>query len=148
MSSFEGYQFGEIKPYVIYLESTTPYDPGIFYTFDTEQELLTVIQEELLSYGGVEESDVEQFQEELEVVLPVSVADFDESVLDRVNALIPLWNVGFVGTFQDLLSSNREAPKWFRKEYREYAGIDGEDSPLSPDEIEGFKIYMLPEWER
>ena len=144
----DSYKFGEIKPYIIYLESTTPYDPGIFYTFDTELELKKVILEELLSFGGVEESDLERFQDELEAALPESINDFDESVLDRINAFIPLWNVGFVGTFEDLLSSNKEAPKWFRKEFREYADIEGGDSPLNSDEIDGFKTFMLPDWER
>jgi len=146
--ALDSYKFDSIKPYVIYLESTVPYNPGIFYTFETEGELLEVIRSELLTFGGTDEGDMEQCQAELEAALPVSIADFDESVLDRINALIPLWNVGFVGTLQALLSSNDEAPKWFRKEFREYAGIEGEDSPLSPDEIDDFKTFMLPDWER
>jgi len=144
----DSYKFDSIKPYVIYLESTVPYDPGIFYTFEAEQELLEVIKSELLTFGGTDEDGMDQCQAELEAALPASIADFDESVLDRINALIPLWNVGFVGTFQDLLSSNNEAPKWFRKEFRGYAGIEGEDSPLSPNEIDDFKTFMLPELER
>jgi len=148
MSTLSNYNFESIKPYVIYLEDTVPYDPGIFYTFETEKELLEVLKSELLVFGGVEESNLEQFQEDLEAALPESINDFDESVLDRINVLIPLWNVGFVGTFEDLLSSNKEAPKWFRKEFREYADIEGGDSPLNSDEIDSFKTFMLPEWER
>ena len=51
----ENYEFGEIKEYVFFLESTIPYDKGVFFTFDSEAELLSVIKEDLLSFCYVDD---------------------------------------------------------------------------------------------
>ena len=146
--TLENYQFGEVKPYVMYLESTTPYDPGLFFTFETEQELIDVLSYELLTFCSVEENDIEHCQAILDELLPKTASDFDENVLDSINSFISLWKLGFVGTLQDLMISNRETEKWFRAQFRKYVETEGGDSPIKESEIEDFKWFMLPEWNR
>ena len=67
---------------------------------------------------------------------------------DSINSLISLWKLGFVGTLQDLMISNRETEKWFRAQFRKYVETEGGDSPIKESEIEDFKWFMLPEWNR
>ena len=44
--------------------------------------------------------------------------------------------------------SNRETEKWFRAQFRKYVETEGGDSPIKESEIEDFKWFMLPEWNR
>ena len=84
----ENYEFGDIKEYLFFLESTIPFDNGVFFSFDSELKLLNVIREELLSFCHVDEDEIEKAQIKLEELLPNSLNKVDESVLLAINQLL------------------------------------------------------------
>ncbi len=84
----ENYEFGDIKEYIFFLESKGPYDNGVFYTFDSEVEMLKVIKGELLSFCLVDEDDIEEAQNTLYEILPNTLNKIDESVLRQINQLL------------------------------------------------------------
>lgn len=144
----ENFEFGDIKEYLFFLESTTPFDNGVFFSFDSESELLNVIREELLSFCHVDEDEIEKAQIKLKELLPNSLNKVDESVLLAMNQLLTQWNVGYIGTVGELMSGNLRAEKWIRSEFRKYHDLDGGDQVIQEDEIDDFKNFLLPEWER
>lgn len=142
------FNFHEIKEFVIFLESTIPFDNGIFFTFDSEHEILNIIKTELLDFCGVDESEIEEAEYSLMAIMPDSINTIDDSFLSTVNQLLPLWKVGYIGTLTNIMNGNKHAEKWFRSQFREQFEIAGKDAPIMTDEIDNFKIFMLPEWER
>ena len=104
----ENYEFGEIKDYLFFLESTVPFDNGVFYSFDTEEELLAVIRDEILIYCGVEEDELDEFQNELDELLPSSIDEIDPEVINQINQLLPSWKIAFVGSLDDLMNNDGE----------------------------------------
>jgi len=144
----ENYEFGEIKDYLFFLESTVPFDNGVFYSFDTEEELLAVIRDEILIYCGVEEDELDEFQNELDELLPSSIDEIDPKVINQINQLLPSWKIAFVGTLDDLMNNDGEVEQSVRKQFREYANRDEGSDPIEIEELDEFKIFLLPEWER
>jgi hypothetical protein len=144
----ENYEFGEIKEYVFFLESTIPYDKGVFFTFDSEAELLRVIREELLSFCSVDEDKLQEAQKVLEEILPNSIKHIDTSVLTAIDRLLTQWKVKYIGTFDGLVGGDSSAEKSFRSEFREQNEMTGTDKPVQASEIDDFKTFLLPEWER
>jgi hypothetical protein len=144
----ENYEFGEIKEYVFFLESTIPYDKGVFFTFDSEAELLRVIREELLSFCSVDEDKLQEAQKVLEEILPNSIKHIDTSVLTAIDRLLTQWKVKYIGTFDGLVGGDSSAEKSFRSEFREQNEMTGSDKPVQASEIDDFKTFLLPEWER
>jgi hypothetical protein len=144
----ENYEFGEIKEYVFFLESTIPYDKGVFFTFDSEAELLRVIREELLSFCSVDEDKLQEAQKALEEILPNSIKHIDTSVLTAIDRLLTQWKVKYIGTFDGLVGGDSSAEKSFRSEFREQNEMTGSDKPVQASEIDDFKTFLLPEWER
>ena len=144
----ENYEFGEIKDYLFFLESTVPFDNGVFYSFDTEEELLAVIRDEILIYCGVEEDELDEFQNELDELLPSSIDEIDPEVINQINQLLPSWKIAFVGSLDDLMNNDGEVEQSVRKQFREYANRDEGSDPIEIEELDEFKIFLLPEWER
>ncbi len=144
----ENYEFGEIKDYLFFLESTVPFDNGVFFSFDTEEELLSVIRDEILIYCAVEEDELEEFQNELEELLPSSIDEINNEVIDQINKFLPTWNITFVGTLDGLMNNEGEVEQSIRKQFREYADRDEGSDPIEIEELDEFKIFLLPEWER
>jgi hypothetical protein len=147
----ENYQFGDIKEYLFFLEPTGAYDNGVFYSFDSEAELLKVIKEELLSFCNVDEDEIQEAQEAQEAlveILPNSIKHIDESVLAAINQLLMQWTVEYIGTLDGLMSGESKAEKWFRSEFREQNKMSGGDKSIQASEIDDFKNFLLPEWER
>ncbi len=144
----ENFEFGDIKEYLFFLESTIPFDNGVFFSFDSELKLLNVIREELLSFWHVDEDEIEKAQIKLEELLPNSLNKVDESVLLAINQLLNQWNVGYIGTVGGLMRGDLRAEKWIRSEFRKYHDLDGGDQVIQEDEINDFKKFLLPEWER
>ena len=142
------FNFHEIKEFVIFLESTTPFDKGIFFTFDSEYEILNIIKTELLDFCGVEESEIEEAGLSLKLILANSIDKIDDSFLSTVNQLLPLWKVGYIGTLTNLMKNNGKAEKWLRSQFRDQFQIGGKDAPILTDEIDNFKSFMLPDWDR
>jgi hypothetical protein len=141
----ENYEFGEIKDYLFFLESTVPFDNGVFYSFDTEEELLAVIRDEILIYCGVEEDELEEFQNELDELLPSSIDEIDPEVINQINQLLPSWKIAFVGSLDDLMNNDGEVEQSVRKQFREYANRDEGSDPIEIEELDEFKIFLLPE---
>lgn len=144
----ENYEFGDIKEYLFFLESTIPFDNGVFFSFDSELKLLNVIREELLSFCHVDEDEIEKAQIKLEELLPNSLKEIDESVLRAIDKLLTQWSVGYVGTLEGLMQGNLRAEKWIRSEFRKHHDLDGGDLLIQEDEIDDFKNFLLPEWKR
>ena len=144
----ENYQFGDIKEYLFFLEPTGAYDNGVFYSFDSEAELLKVIKEELLSFCFVGEDEIQEAQKSLEEILPNSIKHIDQSVLAAINQLLMQWTVGYIGTLDGLMSGESKAEKWFRSEFRKQNKMSGGDKSIQASEIDDFKNFLLPEWER
>jgi len=142
----EDFEFNEIKSYVIFLESTVPYDEGIFYTFSTEHDVINVMKNEILEFSGVEAEDLSQYQEELDQVLPASISGFDEDTLEKINVLLTHWKVGYIGTLENLLVSQSHSATWLRKQFRQHSKKQSNSSPIELDEVEDFKNWMLPDW--
>ncbi len=142
------FNFNEIKEFVIFLESTIPFDKGIFFTFDSEHEILNIIKTELLDFCGVDESEIEEAEHSLITIMPDSIYTIDDSLLRSINLSLPLWKVGYIGTLTNIMNGNKHAEKWFRSQFRQQFEIDGKDTPILKDEIGKFKSFMLPEWER
>ncbi len=111
-------------------------------------KLLNVIREELLSFCHVDEDEIEKAQIKLEELLPNSLNKVDESVLLAINQLLNQWNVGYIGTVGGLMRGDLRAEKWIRSEFRKYHDLDGGDQVIQEDEINDFKKFLLPEWER
>jgi hypothetical protein len=40
------------------------------------------------------------------------------------------------------------AEKWIRSEFRKHHDLDGGDKIIQKDEIDDFKNFLIPEWER
>ncbi len=146
--TLENYEFADIKEYLFFLAPTGPYDNGVFYTFNTEAELLKVIKEELLSFCFVDEDEIQEAQKALEEVLPKSTKHIDQSVLKAIDQLLTQWTVGYVGTFNGLVGGESPAEKCFRSEFRKQNEMSGGDKSIQASEIEDFKNFLLPEWER
>jgi hypothetical protein len=144
----ENYEFGEIKEYLFFLEPTAPYDNGVFYTFNTEAELLKVIKEELLSFCFVDEDEIQEAQKSLDEILPNSIKHIDQSVLKAIDQLLTQWTIGYIGTLTGLVGGESPAEKWFRGEFRKHNEMNGGDKSIKASEIEDFKNFLLPEWER
>ena len=144
----EDYEFGEIKEYVFFLESTIPYDKGVFFTFDSEAELLSVIKEDLLSFCYVDEDEIEEAQNTLDEILPNSLNKIDESVLREIDKLLTQWSIGYIGTLDGLMRGDLRAEKWIRSEFRKHNDLDGGEGLIQVDEIDDFKTFLLPEWKR
>ena len=144
----ENYEFGEIKAYVFFLESTIPYDKGVFFTFDSEAELLSVIKEELLSFCYVDQDEIEEAQNTLNEILPNSLNEINESVLREINQLLTQCSVGYIGTLDGLMRGDLRAEKWIRSQFRSHNDLDGGDGLIQADEIDHFKDFLLPEWEK
>jgi tetrahydromethanopterin S-methyltransferase subunit G len=144
----ENYEFGDIKEYLFFLEPTAAYDNGVFYTFDTEAELLKVIKEELLPFCFVDEDEIQDAQKSLEEILPNTIKHIDESVLAAIDQLLTQWKVKYIGTLDGLVGGDRPAEKSFRSEFREQNEMSGCDKPIQASEIDDFKTFLLPEWER
>ena len=144
----ENYEFGDIKEYIFFLESKGPYDNGVFYTFDSEVEMLKVIKGELLSFCLVDKDEIEEAQNALDEILPNSLKEIDESVLRAIDKLLTQWSVGYVGTLEGLMQGDLRAEKWIRSKFRKYHDLDGGDQLIQEDEIDDFKNFLLPEWER
>jgi hypothetical protein len=144
----ENYEFGEIKEYVFFLESTIPYDKGVFFTFDSEAELLSVIKKDLLSFCYVDEDEIQEAQNTLNKILPNSLNKIDESVLREIDKLLKQWSVGYIGTLDGLMRGDLTAEKWIRSEFRKHHDLDGGDKIIQKDEIDDFKNFLIPEWER
>ncbi len=142
------FNFNEIKEFVIFLESTIPFDKGIFFTFDSEHEILNIIKTELLDFCGVDESEIEEAEHSLITIMPDSIYTIDDSLLRSINLSLPLWKVGYIGTLTNIMNGNKHAEKWFRSQFRQQFEIDGKDTPILKDEIGKFKNFMLSEWER
>ena len=144
----ENYEFGDIKEYLFFLEPTGPYDNGVFYSFDSEAELLKVIKEELLSFCIVDEDEIQEAQKALEEILPNSIKHIDQPVLVAIDQLLTQWTVGYIGTLDGLVGGESPAEKSFRSEFREQNEMSGGDKPIQASEIDDFKTFLLPEWER
>jgi hypothetical protein len=144
----ENYKFGDINEYLFFLEPTGPYDNGVFYTFASEAELLKVIQEELLSFCFVDEDEIQEAQKALEEILPNSIKHIDESVLVAIDQLLTQWKVKYIGTLDGLVGGESPAEKCFRSEFREQNEMSGGDKSIQASEIDNFKNFLLPEWER
>lgn len=144
----ENYEFGDIKEYLFFLEPTGPYDNGVFYSFDTEVELLKVIKEELLPFCIVDEDEMQEAQEALAEILPSSIKHIDESVLASIDQVVTQWTVGYIGTLDGLMSGESKAEKWFRSEFRKQNKLSGGVKSIQASEIDKFKNFLLPEWER
>ncbi len=144
----ENYEFGDIKEYLFFLEPTGPYDNGVFYTFDTEAELLKVIKEELLTFCLVDEDEIQEAQKSLEETLPNSIKHIDESILKAIDQLLTQWTVGYIGTLDGLVKGQSPAEKRIRSEFRMQNEMSGGDESIQASEIDGFKNFLLPEWER
>ena len=142
------FNFHEIKEFVIFLESTTPFDKGIFFTFDSEHEILNIIKTELLDFCGVDESEIEEAEHSLITIMPDSIYTIDDSLLRSINLSLPLWKVGYIGTLTNLMKNNGNTEKWLRSQFRDQFEIGGKDAPILTDEIDNFKSFMLPEWDR
>ena len=142
------FKFNEIKEFVIFLESTIPFDKGTFFTFDSEHEILNIIKTELLDFCDVDESEIEEAEHSLITIMPDSINTIDDSLLRSINLSLPLWKVGYIGTLTNIMNDNKHAEKWFRSQFREQFEIDGKDAPILKDEIGKFKSFMLSEWER
>lgn len=144
----ENYEFGDINEYLFFLEPTGPYDNGVFYTFASEAELLRVIREELLSFCSVDEDELQEAQKALEEILPSYIKQIDKSVLAAIDQLLTQWKVKYIGTFDGLVGGDRPAEKSFRSEFREQNEMSGGDKPIQASEMDDFKTFLLPEWER
>uniref|UniRef100_UPI004047F206 hypothetical protein n=1 Tax=Polynucleobacter sp. TaxID=2029855 RepID=UPI004047F206 len=144
----ENYEFGGVKEYLFFLEPTGPYDNGVFYTFISEAELLRVIREELLSFCSVDEDEIQKAQKALEEILPNSIKDIGESVLEAINQLLTQWTVGYIGTLDGLVGGESPAEKRIRSEFRKQNEMNGGDKSIQASEIDDFKNFLLPEWER
>ena len=144
----ENYQFGDIKEYLFFLEPTGAYDNGVFYSFDSEAELLKVIKEELLSFCNVDEDEIQEAQEALVEILPNSIKHIDQSVLKAIDQLLTQWTVGYIGTLDGLMRGESPAEKCFRSEFRKQNEMSGGDQSIQASEIDNFKNFLLPEWER
>lgn len=144
----DNYEFGDIKEYLFFLEPTGPYDNGVFYSFDSEAELLKVIKEELLPFCIVDEDEIQEAQKALAEILPSSIKHIDESVLAAIDQLLTQWTVGYIGTLDGLVSGEFKAEKWFRSEFRKQNKMSGGDESIRASEIDKFKKFLLPEWER
>ena len=144
----ENYEFGDVKEYLFFLEPTGSYDNGIFYTFATEAELLGVIKKELLSFCSVDEDEIQEAQKALEEILPNSIKDIGESVLGAINQLLTQWTVGYIGTLDGLVGGESPAEKRIRSEFRKQNEMNGGDKSIQASEIDDFKNFLLPEWER
>ena len=144
----ENYEFGDINEYLFFLEPTGPYDNGVFYTFATEAELLRVIREELLSFCSVDEEEIQEAQKALEEILPNSIKHIDESVLVAIDQLLTQWTVGYIGTLDGLVGGESPAERRIRSEFRMQNEMSGGDKSIQASEIDNFKNFLLPEWER
>ena len=144
----ENYEFGDIKEYLFFLEPTGPYDNGVFYSFDSEAELLKVIKEELLSFCNVVEDEIQGAQKALAEILPNSIKHIDQSVLKAIDQLLTQWTVGYVGTLDGLAGGEFPAEKCFRSDFRKQNEMSGGDKSIQASEIDNFKNFLLPEWER
>jgi hypothetical protein len=144
----ENYQFGDIKEYLFFLEPIGPYDNGVFYSFDSEAELLKVIKEELLSFCNVDEDEIQGAQKALAEILPNSIKHIDQSVLKAIDQLLTQWTVGYVGTLDGLAGGEFPAEKCFRSDFRKQNEMSGGDKSIQASEIDDFKNFLLPEWER
>jgi hypothetical protein len=144
----EYYEFGVIKEYLFFLEPSSPYDNGVFYTFDTEAELLKVIKEELLSFCIADENEIQEAQKAMKEILPNSIKHIDETVLKAINQLFTLWTVGYIGTLDGLMGGKSPAEKRVRSEFRMLNEMSGGDESIQASEIDNFKNFLLPEWER
>jgi len=146
--TLENYEFGEIKEYLFLLESTVPYDNGVFFSFNTEAELLSVIRDQILAYCDIEEGDLVEFQNDLEELLPNSIDQINHEVIDQINQLLPSWNIPFIGTLNDLMNNEGEVEQKIRRQFRDYADLDQSSDPIELEEQDEFKIFLLPEWAR
>ena len=144
----ENYEFGDINEYLFFLEPTGPYDNGVFYTFDTEAELLKVIKEELLTFCFVDEDEIQEAQKSLEEILPNSIKNIDQSVLKAIDQLLIQWTIGYIGTLDGLVKGQSPAEKRIRSEFRMQNKMSGGDESIQASEIDAFKNFLLPEWER
>jgi hypothetical protein len=144
----ENYEFGDINEYLFFLEPTGPFDNGVFYTFDTEAELLKVIKEELLTFCFVDEDEIQEAQKSLEEILPNSIKNIDQSVLTAIDQLLTQWTIGYIGTLDGLVKGQSPAEKRIRSEFRMQNKMSGGNEPIQASEIDDFKNFLLPEWER
>lgn len=138
------YQFTKVKNYIFFIEPLVPFDNGVFMSFESEKELLSALENELVLFCNGVDFD-ENVQEEMINIFPDSVEKIDEK---KINELLIGWHLGYVGTVEDLITSMKESPRWFRKQYRNYFDLDPTDAPILIDELDNFKIFLLPEWMR
>ena len=136
------------EEYLFFLEPIGPYDNGVFYSFDSEAELLKVIKEELLSFCNVDEDEIQGAQKALAEILPNSIKHIDQSVLKAIDQLLTQWTVGYVGTLDGLAGGEFPAEKCFRSDFRKQNEMSGGDKSIQASEIDDFKNFLLPEWER
>ncbi len=127
----QNFDWNQIRPYVLYLEPTTPFDSGIFFTFDSERELLEVIRTELLDFTCTDDDGREEMQKDIEGSLPDSIGLVDTSVLNNLNGCITGWTVGYIGTFNGCMNGQTKSERWFRENFRQLFELKGGDSPIA-----------------
>ena len=101
-----------------------------------------------MSFCYVDEDEIEEAQNTLDKILPNSLNKIDESVLREIDKLLTQWSVGYIGTLDGLMRGDLRAEKWIRSEFRKHKGLDGGNQIIQKDEIDDFKNFLLPEWER
>jgi hypothetical protein len=140
----ENFQFGEIKSYILYLESFLPYDSGVFFSFDSEFELIEVVRNELLEFSGTTEEEFGCRQIELEKIMPNSIHEFNDDIIEKINALTWQWKIGYIGTLLDLMNSGGWRESQIRGWFRDYKGmLRRDESAIKNEEIIDFKSWMI-----
>jgi hypothetical protein len=80
--------------------------------------------------------------------LPNSIKNIDQSVLKAIDQLLTQWTIGYIGTLDDLVKGQSPAEKRIRSEFRMQNKMSGGDESIQASEIDDFKNFLLPEWER
>ena len=130
------------------MQSTTPYEEGIFFSFDTERKLLDVIRKDLLDFCEIETEDLNTAQIALDKLASQSIDHIDNLHLKEFNDSIYMWKISYLGTLDTLINGSGEREKSIRKNFRHFLLADTSDEQIKKSELDSFKNYLLPEWVR
>jgi hypothetical protein len=128
------------------MEPTTPYEEGIFFSFDTEKKLLDVVKRDLLDFCEIESEDLDTAQIALNKIVSQSIDHIDNLHLKEFNASIYMWKISYLGTLDTLINGSDEPEKAIRKKFRHFLMVDESDKEIKLSELESFKNFLLPEW--
>lgn len=147
-NALKNLKFGKIHNFLICIQPTTPYEEGIFFSFDTEKKLLDVVKRDLLDFCEIEPEDLGTAQIALDKLASQSIDNINNLHLREFNASIYMWKISYLGTLDTLLNGSGEPEKSIRKNFRNFLLADTSDEQIKKSELDSFKNYLLPEWVR